>query len=207
MNFVAHQFLSFNDPGLQLGNHLGEVVKGKKYLNYEPAVQHGILLHRAIDSYTDEHPITRRSVGLLRADYGKFSGILIDIFYDFFLIRNWGSFSDQNFDEFKKEKYAFFEANMEQFPPNLQFLTGFLISQDWFERYSTMEGIELTLRNLSLKTKFENRMGQASKALYRYDKKLNADFMQFFPILMDFAENKIAELQKKSLEDERKFLI
>ncbi|MDO5510965.1 MAG: ACP phosphodiesterase [Weeksellaceae bacterium] len=200
MNFVAHQYLSFDDAGLQLGNHLGEVVKGKKYLEYAPEVQRGILLHRYIDSYTDAHPVTRRSVSLIRSDYGKFSGILIDIFYDFFLIKDWSKFSTQPFEEFKRDRYAFFEAEMPNFPPKLKFLTQFLISQDWFDRYSTMEGVELTLRNLSLKTKFENRMHEASKALYKNEKKLHQDFLQFFPQLIEFCEGKIHEL-KQEIED------
>ena len=45
MNFVAHQYLSFKQQSLQIGNLLGETVKGKQYLDFPDDIQKGILLH------------------------------------------------------------------------------------------------------------------------------------------------------------------
>lgn len=113
MNYVAHQVLSFDDPNLQLGNLLGEVVKGNQHQKYSPNLQQGILLHRHIDTFTDAHPIVKESSALLHADQGKFSPIVIDVIFDYFLIEHWENFVAQPFESFKQNCYQLFR-NSEQ---------------------------------------------------------------------------------------------
>lgn len=180
---VAHQLLSFKNKEWQLGNHLGETVKGKQYKIYPPEVQKGILLHRLIDSFTDHHPLVIESCKLLHPNHGKYAGIVVDIFYDYLLIKNWSRFSAQNFDDFVKDCYQIFEKGIAIFPPKLQFLTRAMIRHDWFHKYGTMEGVEMTLKELSKKTKFENNMHAAVKDLYIFEKEIENDFLQFFPEL------------------------
>ena len=71
-----------------IGNFIADGIKGKKYLEYPAAIQKGILLHRAIDSYTDSHPVVRQSSKRLHANYGHYSGVIVDILYDHFLASN-----------------------------------------------------------------------------------------------------------------------
>ena len=82
MNLVAHQYLSFNQPDIQVGNYLGEVVKGNKYLNYPKTISQGILLHRAIDYFTDENEIVKKSTSYFHATQHKYAPIIIDLMYD-----------------------------------------------------------------------------------------------------------------------------
>jgi acyl carrier protein phosphodiesterase len=82
MNFLAHLYLSGDDKDVMLGNLIADSVKGKDYLAYRPGIQEGILLHRKIDHFTDEHPVVERSKHLLRPKYHKFAGVVTDMFYD-----------------------------------------------------------------------------------------------------------------------------
>ena len=61
MNFLAHVYLSGNDPHLALGNLIADRIKGKDYINYPIPIQKGILLHRQIDTFTDNHPNFRKA--------------------------------------------------------------------------------------------------------------------------------------------------
>ena len=59
MNYLAHAYLSFNEPEILVGNMISDFVKGKKKFDYSPGVQKGIALHRAIDNFTDYHTATK----------------------------------------------------------------------------------------------------------------------------------------------------
>lgn len=183
MNLVAHQLLSFNRPKWQVGNHLGDMVKGNKYQTYEPEIQQGILLHRFIDSFTDEHELVKKSSSRLHQNYGKYSPIIVDIFYDFLLIKHWDTFSETDFETFRKNCYRVLEAHKHLYDHKLGILTEAMIMYDWFMEYSTYEGIEKTLKALSQRTKFENNMYEAVKDLYMDEAAFEEDFLAFFPQL------------------------
>ncbi|MDK7374461.1 MULTISPECIES: ACP phosphodiesterase [Weeksella] len=183
MNYVAHQVLSFGDPNLQLGNLLGEVVKGNQYQQYSPNLQKGILLHRQIDTFTDAHPIVKESTALLHADQGKFSPIVIDVIFDYFLIQHWETFVTQPFKSFKKNCYQLFKTSEQIFPPKLQYIIYHLLLHDWFENYTTLEGVALTLRNIGKRTKFENRLANSLPILRQHLPELERNFFSFYPQL------------------------
>ena len=92
MNFLAHIYLSGDSRELLIGNFIGDYVKGKDYEKYPPAIQDGILLHRKIDWFTDDHSITKKAKKLVRGQYGLYAGIVIDIFYDHYLSANWDQY-------------------------------------------------------------------------------------------------------------------
>ena len=184
MNLVVHQLLSFRNPSWQVGNHLGESVKGKKYLDFEPEIQKGILLHRFIDSYSDLDPVVKRSTFQLHQNYGKFSPIIIDVYYDFLLIKNWKRFTLQPFEEFKQECYALLSSRYDIYPEKLIRFTEAMIMYDWYEAYSHYEGLESILQNMGRRTKFQNNMHMAVKDLYINEQQFEEDFLTFFPDLI-----------------------
>ena len=57
MNYLAHAFLSFQQPDILVGNMISDFVKGKSKFTYTPGIQKGIMLHRAIDQFTDASDI------------------------------------------------------------------------------------------------------------------------------------------------------
>ena len=46
MNYLAHIFLSGDDRRVQIGNFVGDAVKGRAYENYPLGFREGILLYR-----------------------------------------------------------------------------------------------------------------------------------------------------------------
>ncbi|MBY0424491.1 MAG: ACP phosphodiesterase, partial [Cytophagales bacterium] len=105
MNFLAHCLLSFNSEPLLLGNFIADDIKGKKYLEYPLEIQHGIMLHRTIDTFTDAHAMVRETKILFRPIFDKFSGPLVDIFYDHLLAENWSTYSSIPLREFTNWAY------------------------------------------------------------------------------------------------------
>lgn len=197
MNLVAHQYLSFNNPSLQIGNLLGEVVKGNRYLDYPLSIQNGILLHRAIDSFTDNHPIVKKSCSYFHESQSKYSPIIIDLIYDYFLIKHWRKFHPISFQQFKENCYDLFHYNYDNFPDTLKEIIDHLLRYDWFENYSTIEGIQKTLNGISKRTKFENNLTSATKTIQNHLQNLEEDFLTFFPELVEFCKNYIQKTQCK----------
>ncbi|MDR1876107.1 MAG: ACP phosphodiesterase [Flavobacteriaceae bacterium] len=213
MNIVAHQLLSYKIPDIQVGNVLGEIVRGKDYQNYPQSIATGILLHRNIDSFTDSHPIVKETTHIFHKSYGKFSPIITDVIYDYFLIKNWHLFCDEDFENFKKSCYDLVQRTEILFPKRLNTILKSLIEDDWFEKYKTYEGIEWTLHNLSKKSKFLYRMadmGNSVKEIYLQERNIERQFMQFYPELQkfckDFILRQMPEYGELILENSAKLL-
>lgn len=184
MNYLAHQFLSFQNTDIQLGNLYGEIVRGKDFENYQGDIQKGILLHRAIDTFTDGHEIVKKSSKKFHDQYGKFSPIIIDVVYDYYLIQNWKTFTNLDFEQFVQNCYTLFHQELPKFPEKLQFIVSHLLRYDWFHNYASFEGIEETLRGIKNRSKFDNQIDLAIREIERFDKELNEEFLEFFPELM-----------------------
>lgn len=185
MNFLAHQYLSFQNPEIQIGNLYGEIVRGKDFENFPGNIRKGILLHRSIDTFTDAHEIVKKSSQKFHENYGKYSPIIVDVIYDYFLIKNWETYSDQDFEAFVSDCYALFQSELENFPEELQFIVNHLIKYDWFHNYQTLEGVESTLKGISQRSKFENNIYKAVREVQLNEEELNEEFNLFFPELIN----------------------
>ncbi len=190
MNYLAHVYLSGNSNEVKVGNFIGDYVKGTNYKQYTELVQKGILIHRNIDTFTDRHPIIRRSKSQLNPKYHKYSGIIIDIFYDHFLAKEWENFSEESL---KKFVYYFYEVLILHFailPRRVkQFLPIFILN-NWLESYLTIEGIGVVLHRMTKRTSLPDYTKFAIDELSSNYEKYRADFYDFFPKLIQFVEDK-----------------
>ena len=111
MNYLAHIYLSGDSKEIKVGNFIGDFVKGNQHQHFPEKVAYGIILHRRIDSFTDQHSAVRECIQLLRPGYGKYAGIVADIFFDHFLASNWKDYSMDSLHHFTKNAHAIFLSN------------------------------------------------------------------------------------------------
>lgn len=193
MNFLAHQFLSFHQKDLQIGNLYGEIVRVKDYLKFPEGIKKGILLHRSIDSFTDTNEIVKESTVLFHPKYGKYAPVIVDVLYDYFLIKNWQLYTNQPFESFVGDCYSLFKTEFDGFDPKLKFIVKHLLEYDWFHNYSNYDGIRETLKGISHRSKFENNIDEAVVEMRLYENELNEHFKLFFPKIIEhcklFIEN------------------
>ncbi|MEI9909899.1 MAG: ACP phosphodiesterase [Bacteroidota bacterium] len=116
MNYLAHAYLSFNDPEILVGNLISDFVKGKKKFDYPPVIRQGIMLHRFIDTYTDEHPATKEAKEIFRPHYRLYSGAFVDVVYDHFLARDENEFTEPSLFDFSQQVYSMLENYQPWFP-------------------------------------------------------------------------------------------
>lgn len=187
MNFLAHLFLSRNDHDLLIGNFIADYVKGRKKDLYPPAITRGIELHRAIDDYTDHHPITDESKSKLRPIYHKYSGVIVDIYYDHFLAKNFSEYSAIPLQKYVQDVYALLSNNQEYLPDKVKLFLPYMIEKNWLFNYQSIEGIGRTLTGLSKRVSFENKMDEAVVELKKDYLLYENEFARFFPQLITFA--------------------
>jgi len=173
---------------------MGDFVKGNQYQAYDRLIQIGILLHREIDSYTDQHEVVRESKDRLKDKYRHYSGVLVDVFYDHFLALNFSSFSTANLEDFVSSKYALLTARQEQLPERAQHMLPYMIKGNWLVNYQTFSGVHSSLSGMSRRTTFESKMEQAIVDLKKHHDAFNQEFLQFFPDIVRHANNFREEL-------------
>lgn len=194
MNFLAHIFLSGSNKEIVIGNFIADPVKGKKYLNFPPGIQKGILLHRAIDSYTDTHTVVRKSTARLYKNYSHYSPVIVDIFYDHFLAANWGDYSSTSLEIFIADFYVLLKDNYAILPKPIQKLLPYMIEQNWLLSYASLEGIKQILYQMNMRTKGRSKMDLAIKDLKENYSLFEEDFRVFFPDLQEYAAQKLKTL-------------
>ncbi len=195
MNYLAHLYLSDNDKNIQLGNFMADAVKGKMYKNYSKGIQTGIILHRNIDSFTDNDIIVKQSKRRLHSRYRHYKGVIIDIFYDHFLAKNWSNYSSILLYDFSHSFYKTLEANIEILPEKIQYITPFIIKNDWLTNYATIEGIEKVLIGMNRRTSEVSQMHLSINDLKENYNDFENDFKLFFEKLRIFSADKLKEIR------------
>jgi acyl carrier protein phosphodiesterase len=189
LNFLAHILLSGDNNDIKIGNFLGDFVKGR--LNkltdsqYSDGVIKGMVLHREIDFFTDNHPIVRRSIDRLQPKYHKFSGIIVDMFYDHILAKEFNQYSNISLDEYAQTFYGLLEKRKAEIPEPMERMVNSMVTRNWFVGYKTFEGIEWALTGISKRLSFESGIENATEELRNDYHLYEAEFQEFFPEIVN----------------------
>ncbi len=194
MNYLAHIYLSEGIEEVEVGNFFADEVKGKSYIDFSKEIQIGILLHRQIDSFTDTNVIVRQSKKRLNSRYGHYKGIIIDIFYDHFLAKNWKNFNDLPLVDFSSNFYKSLKTYYEILPERTQKIMPYIIEYDWLTNYATLEGIERVLIGMNKRTGKISQMDLAINDLNDNYLEFENDFFVFFEELRIFSHQKLIEI-------------
>lgn len=188
MNFLAHLHLAEPTAESRLGNLLGDFVKGYPWDDrYPEAVWQGIVEHRLVDAYTDRHPRWKRSRDLLPVDLRRFAGIVVDIYYDFFLHRHWDRFSpEEDLETFVDRVSTDLWSVRDLAPPAAQWVIARMIEEEWLYEYASVEGIDRTLVRVRSRAPFLEPVFAASTRLRDRLPELEEDFVAFYPDLLAY---------------------
>ena len=188
MNYLAHLYLSGESDEIKLGNFIGDFVKGNKYQHYPEMVSYGIQLHRSIDSFTDNHPDVKECIQLLKPGYGRFSGVVMDIFFDHFLAANWKDYSTVTLRQFAKQSHSVFISNFMMLPLRVKQFLPFLIQHRRLESYAKKENLFHVLEIMSNRTSLPANSEWAMTMLHQEYDQFERLFRSFFAELMEYVE-------------------
>lgn len=194
MNFLAHAYLSFGQEEILIGNFAADFVKGKEIQHYHGDILAGIYLHREIDFYTDTYPLVRAGQSYLRPKFRHYSSVITDVFFDYFLAKNWARYSDIPLEEFIDRTYATIERYLPQLPQRFGEMYYWMKTQNWLLHYREYEGIQKSLTGLSRRARFDSKMDEAPEVLLEKEAEFELIFFAFFQDLETFAREKLQEL-------------
>ncbi|MCC2617097.1 ACP phosphodiesterase [Aestuariibacter halophilus] len=188
MNYLAHLHLAAVSGSDLVGNFLGDFVKGSQLDAFPVEIQHGIRLHRAIDSFTDRHPQVRNTMGGFKPPLRRVAGIVLDVYFDHLLLRHWQTFSERSPEHLVEQFYRQL-ANFD-WPVTKRFghVRDSLLQHRWLLNYQQRDGVEQAL------TSIQRRLGdriifarQAMRLLNEQHQDIEAGFLAFYPELMTYA--------------------
>jgi acyl carrier protein phosphodiesterase len=189
MNYLAHLLISEINSVSLTGGLLGDFVKNSEILHLSDRIRMGIDLHKKIDMYTDAHPIFISSKRLIKTERRRFSGILIDVFYDHFLAKNWDLYNSFNFSSFIDYAHESIRLDIKELPETTCGRLESMISSDVLRSYKEVKGIESALIRISKRISRENLIQDGMKDLEQNYEKLEKNFLNFFPDVISFSKN------------------
>lgn len=187
MNFLAHAYLSFNDPEVLVGNMISDFVKGRKRLDYPEMIQHGIMLHREIDTFTDEHPVTKEAKKVFSPAVGLYGGAFMDVVYDHFLALDASQHSEREWQLFAQNVYNTLQQHYDILPEKFAGMLPYMKEHDWLYNYRFRQGIENSFRGLTHRAKYLSDSKPVFRIFEQEYAYLQDCYNRFFPFVKNHA--------------------
>lgn len=194
MNFLAHAYLSFDNPQLLVGNMISDFVKGKNRFEYSIDVQKGIILHRQIDAFTDFHAATKEAKMFLKPAVGLYSGPFIDVAYDHFLANDRNEFTDVTLRRKAENTYDILNANYSMLPSVFQKIFPYMKEQNWLYNYKSTSGTQSSFGGLARRAKYLNNSDKVFELFQKHYNELRECYNAFFPFVKAFVIEQIEQL-------------
>jgi acyl carrier protein phosphodiesterase len=198
MNYLAHSYLAAGSDEFLLGSFLGDFVKGKVDRRYGNAIEQGIVFHRKVDGFADQHDLTAACRSLFSPQQRRFAGITVDICFDHFLSRHWDTYAPVELGDFAEHVYTVMQNYNQILPPRLQAVLPRMRYQNWLVTYGTLDGVRITLERISKRVSQKNPLKEAIEEVNANYDDLERHFLAFFPDLIDFTRHYCAAVNYPS---------
>jgi acyl carrier protein phosphodiesterase len=184
MNHLAHLLLAGNDPELQLGALLGDHVRGDVAASgYSATVRDGIVLHRKIDVWTDQHVSVAQARSLFQPPLRRYAGIMLDVYFDHLLSRTWTDHCELSLAAFNTRTLALLQQQQALLPFSLQRFHHYASATNVLARYAETAMLQQVFVGIGRRLSRANPLAQALPALLQHDDTLQALFNVFWPQL------------------------
>ncbi len=192
MNYLAHAYLSFNKPEIVVGNMISDFVKGKKRFDFPQPIQKGIMLHRSIDMFTDEHAVTKKAKQVFKPVVGLYAGAFMDIVYDHFLALDANEFSNETLLKFSLSVYETLDQYQSIFPERFTRVFYYMRQENWLYNYRTLSRIEKSFGGLLYRAKYLTEDAAVFDCFQKNYEYLHECYNVFFPEVKKYAFDQLA---------------
>lgn len=189
MNFLAHIVLSGNRPLHLVGNYAGDFIKGRSMDAYPHQMQMGARAHRAIDSYTDAHPLVRQCADVFRPAAGRYSGIITDVVFDHFLSQHWYLASAMPREKYIARAEDILWNHRYLLPPHARKLLPSLIYKQYLSAYISFFGLHRVFQRMALRTSLPDISDEVIILLGDNYRDLEQGFLSFWYELADYTKD------------------
>jgi len=194
VNYLAHAYLSFDHAEILVGNLISDFVKGNKKFDYSEGIQKGIVLHRAIDTFTDDHEATKLAKEVFRPAYRLYSGAFMDVVYDHFLANDDNEFNTESLRNFSEKVYHILDGHFQYLPERFARMFPYMKQQNWLFNYCSIGGTELSFGGLVRRAHYLTESETAEQLFEEHYETLHGYYKAFFPDLKSFAKRVYEDL-------------
>ncbi len=195
MNYLAHIYLSGDNDNIKIGNFIADFIYGNQYQQFSEDIQKGILLHRQIDTFTDAHPVFRQTKKRLFPKFRHYSAVIVDMFYDHFLARQFSDYSNVDLESFASEFYDILETNKQSLPQKVQQILPIMSTYNWLVNYRNLDDLKEILMQMNRKTKYETELHLSVEELKSNYDLYEKDFKLFFSDILKEQKNMFKTLK------------
>lgn len=193
MNFLAHALLAGDAPALIVGGVVGDWIKGPLPGVLPNDLAKGVALHRAIDSFSESHPAFRRSRSRVSLGRRRYAGVLVDVFYDHLLARNWAAISDRPLDEYCEAVYRLIKDRLHELPASSHTALALMANEDWLTSYAKIEGIADVLARMSRRARQPNPLANGELEFLADVDGFTSDFHSWLDDTSEFCRRWLTE--------------
>ncbi|MFP3517280.1 ACP phosphodiesterase [Pseudomonas sp. SIMBA_077] len=186
MNYLAHLHLGGQQPEELLGSLYGDFVKGRLRGQFSTSIESSIQLHRSIDVFTDAHPLVNRSLLRFTQTRRRYAGIVLDVFFDHCLARDWSQYAEVPLERFTSRFYQLL-VTQPQLPKRLADIAPHMAAHDWLGSYRDFEVLERVINGIARRLTRPEELNGAMHDLRVLYEPLSEDFNAFYPQLQAFA--------------------
>lgn len=190
MNYLAHLLLADYSDDALLGAMLGDFVAGAALGDWPDAVQREIRIHRWIDGYTDRHPEVLGLKANFPQGQRRYAGILLDVYFDHLLARDWPLHADQALDAFSQRVYAALRTHQATLPPRLAAMAPLMAAGDWLSSYRHREAVDRAVGGIARRLARGDLLLACLPTLRAHEGAAQAAFARFFPELRAFVTSR-----------------
>ncbi len=188
MNFLAHALLSGDAEADRVGGLMGDFIKGPLPAGLPPDLACGVALHRAIDSFADRHPAFVASRARISPERRRVSGVLVDIFYDHLLARDWADHGPGVLEDYAARLYASLRARSGLLPAKAREIAELMSSNDWLCSYRNVAAVGRVIDRMAVyRLRRANPLGGGIEEFLADAAGFEADFRVFLPDAVAFA--------------------
>jgi acyl carrier protein phosphodiesterase len=195
MNFLAHAWLSFGEKEILVGNMISDFVKGRAQYDFIPGIRKGIIHHRLIDDFTDNHIAVKKAKEVFKSDYRLYSSPLVDIVLDHFVASDTRLF-DNGLKSFTEDVYQILDDYAAHLPERFVPVFGYMKTENWLLRYQYKTGIEKSIRGLVRRASFLNDSETAITLFNQHYTELENCYGRFIEDVKQFAKEQLDILLK-----------
>ena len=179
MNYLGHLYITRNHSELTYGNFIGDFVKGKNVELLSEKDEKGVRLHRSIDFFTDQHELTKKVKRFFSPEFGILSGVLVDMYFDHILAKNWIDFSEVSLLDFSQSQFDLLDKRVIEMPEKCNYLYNYLKKDNWLMRYQTLEGTLQSLRGMTRQFNLKYELGKSESLFIENESAITDCFYSF----------------------------
>jgi acyl carrier protein phosphodiesterase len=199
VNYLAHLALSGDQPEIITGNLMGDFLTRKQTLDKPALFQLGYELHMFIDQFTDTHEIVDEICMLFKKTHGKYTPVVVDIIFDYFLYENWSKFYPSNFHEFETSIYEILADQKTRLPEKTSLHIGRLVEGKFLNTYKSLEGLSYVLKRMDVRAQFPSRFINAIEIIEKDNEVITEKFLSFYMELKKSTDLRLDELKSEMM--------